>query len=105
MNTLRLIHALSGANAVVFDFALPREGLSLDNKLAFDLLAGRVASVGEPFIGFFGAAEIHQELERIGFSWVEALGSEEINRRYFHERADGLQVTGALANLLCARGE
>jgi methyltransferase (TIGR00027 family) len=104
LNTLRLIHSLSSANAVVFDFALPREALGLPSRIAFDLLAARVAAVGEPFIGFFEPGELREEIERMGFRTVDVLNAEAINRRYFYQRADGLQVSGALAHLLCARG-
>lgn len=105
LNTLRLIHSLSAANAVVFDFAVPRESLSPDHRAAFDRLAARVAAVGEPFVGFFTAAELRLELRAIGYGLIEVLDSERINGRYFLDREDGLAVAGPLANLLCARGQ
>lgn len=104
LETLQLIYSLSAANAVAFDFAVPRERLSLVSRDAFDLLASRVAAVGEPFVGFFEAEEMREEVRRIGFRQVEVLGAEEINRRYFDQREDGLRVAGALAQLVSGRG-
>jgi methyltransferase (TIGR00027 family) len=104
LNTLRLLHSLSPANAVTFDFAVPRESLSVASKVSFDLLAGRVAAVGEPFVGFFEPEELRLRLGDIGFRQVEVLGPDAINRRYFDQRADGLRVAGALAQLVSARG-
>lgn len=104
LSTLALVHSLSPENGVVFDFALPRESLSPQHTMAFDQLAARVASVGEPFIGFFDPPEIRRELGSIGFRSVTLLDSNAINQRYFHERLDGLRVAGALANLIAVRG-
>lgn len=104
LNTLRLIHSLSAHNGVVFDFAIPRESLSLTYQFAFDQLAARVSSVGEPFLGFFDPQGICRELELIGFRSVTLLDSDAINQRYFHARPDGLKVAGGLANLIGARG-
>jgi methyltransferase (TIGR00027 family) len=104
LSTLRLIRSLSPGNSVVFDFAVPRHSLGEIHQAAFDLLASRVASVGEPFQGFFFPTELVASLEEMGFSHVEDLAPDAINARYFHDREDGLHVAGALAHLMCARG-
>lgn len=103
LDTLRLVRSLSDGNGVVFDFAVPREGLSVAERAAFDLLAGRVAAVGEPFVGFFEPEELRGHLQQMGFGTVEMLGAESINQRYFMNRDDGLRVAGALAHLVSAR--
>lgn len=105
METFRTIHAMSPANTVVFDHAVPRSTLSFLNKIIFDRLTARVASVGEPFIGFFEAGALADALRTIGFREIEALDSNAINARYFAGRSDKLKVGGALAHLMCARGQ
>jgi methyltransferase (TIGR00027 family) len=104
LSTLRAIIALGSGNSVVFDCAVPRLSLNGRHRAAFDALANRVASAGEPFRGFFEPEKLASELKCIGFSEVEDLGGEEVNARYFSGRADGLHVSGALAHLVCARG-
>jgi methyltransferase (TIGR00027 family) len=104
LNTLQLIRSLSSRNAVVFDFAVPRSSLHQVHQVAFDLLASRVAAVGEPFQGFFEPDELVALLLAMGFTHVEDLTPDAINARYFCDRADGLKVAGGLAHLMCARG-
>ncbi|HEY0759674.1 MAG TPA: SAM-dependent methyltransferase [Acidisarcina sp.] len=104
LNTLRLIRALSPRNGVVFDFAVPPESLSGSRRAAFDELAARVASVGEPFVGFFDPAGLRQALEEIGFPSIQLLDAKAIDGRYFKGREDGLRVEGSVAHLVCATG-
>lgn len=68
-----------------------------------DALAARVAAAGEPFRLFFEPEQLARKLREIGFSEIEDLGSDEINRRYFSNRADGLQLKRNLGRLLAAR--
>jgi hypothetical protein len=60
-----------------------------------------VARAGEPFQLFFDPTALHHDLRRTGFSEIEDLGCDEINARYFANRADGLAVSGG-GHLLCA---
>jgi hypothetical protein len=41
-------------------------------------------------------------MARIGFQSIEDLGADELNARYFGDRADGLRVMGTLARLMRA---
>jgi methyltransferase (TIGR00027 family) len=90
-------------NGVAFDYAVPRSSLSFFQRMAFDALSARVATAGEPFVGFFDPETLSRELQKMGFKHIEDLGVEQINARYFSERSDGLRVGGGLARLMCAR--
>lgn len=90
-------------SGVVFDYAVPRASLKFLERLAFDRISARVASAGEPFKLFFDAKVLEQRLREMGFTHLEDLGIEEINTRYFHERADKLRVRGALGRIVSAR--
>jgi hypothetical protein len=68
-----------------------------------DALAARVAAAGEPFRLFFEPDQLAVQLQRTGFSHVEDLGADEINRRYFSGRSDGLQLKSNLGRLVSAR--
>jgi methyltransferase (TIGR00027 family) len=99
--TLKLIGSLCPANAITFDFAVPRSSLDARNQIAFDTLARRVRAAGEPFVGFFTPGELAEHLRSAGFRNVQDLGPDQINARYFKDRADGLSVGGQLARLMC----
>ncbi len=101
--TLRFIASLPPGTGVVFDFAVTRSSLSPPEQAAFDALARRVASAGEPFRLFFHPESLLQELQEIGFDTLDMLDRDEINRRYFRNRSDGLRIAGGMGRLLCAR--
>lgn len=101
--TLRFLGSMSPGSGLVFDYAVPRSSLNPVEQVAFDALATRVASVGEPFQLFLDPMELATKLHRLGFNHVEDLGVAEINSRYFADCADGLSVAGRSAHLLCAR--
>lgn len=69
---------------------------------SFEALSQRVASLGEPWQAFFEPESLIKELRALGFGYVEDLGPEEINARYYKDRQDGLRV-GGLSHLMKAR--
>jgi methyltransferase (TIGR00027 family) len=99
--TLKWI-AQHSENGVAFDYVVPRASLNFFQRLTFDALSARVAAAGEPFVGSFDPPMLARELLQMGFTHIEDLGSDEINARYFAERADGLRVGGGLGRLMCA---
>ena len=102
-STLEFISARPQGSGVVFDYALPRASFSWFRRFAFDAMARRVARAGEPFQLFFDPAELVNELRRSGFSKVEDLGADELNERYFKDRADKLRLGGGMGRLMSAR--
>jgi methyltransferase (TIGR00027 family) len=102
--TLRWIASSCSQNGVAFDYTVPRESLRFLNRFVFDALAAKVASAGEPFIGFFDPKELARELRGMGFTQIEDLSGEEINAQYFSHRSDGLRVRGGMGRLMCAQG-
>ena len=80
---------------MAFDFAVDSKLLNLRQRLAFHAISRRVAAAGEPFQLFFRPTELAQELRNMGFQRTE-MDTEEINARYFKDRADGLRVRGGL---------
>jgi methyltransferase (TIGR00027 family) len=94
-DTLRAIASCPPGSGVTFDYALPRELLDAAGQAAFDWLAARVASAGEPFRGFFRPEALAADLRDMGFERVEDLDSAALNERYFRSRSDDLRVRGA----------
>jgi methyltransferase (TIGR00027 family) len=103
LETLAFVAAQPGGSEVVFDYGLPPASLNWLQRLAFANLASRVAAAGEPFQIFFTPDELAAELRLLGFGHLEDSGMDEMNRRYFAHRADGLRVTGGLAHVMAAR--
>lgn len=99
--TLGFIASMPPGSGVVFDFAVPRASRSAAQQLVFDALSARVAKAGEPFQLFFEPESLASELRSMGFQYVEVLGADELNTRYFHPRTDGLRITGG--HLMTAR--
>ena len=102
MATLRFIASASAGSGVVFDYMISPSLLTPAQRPAFDALARRVASAGEPWHAFFDPGSLTRDLRAMGFRYVEDIGSEEINARYFKNRRDGLRV-GSLSHVMNAR--
>lgn len=71
LSTLRIIAQRAGGSEVVFDYAETPEKLGLLQRLAFTTLAGRTASVGEPFVTFFKPEDLASRLSELGFTSIE----------------------------------
>ena len=99
--TLALIAAQLPDSGIVMDYGQPRHALPPLEQLAHDSLASRVALAGEPFQLFLTTDEMRSELA--AFRYIEDLGRDEINQRYFSARADSLQVLGSAGRIVHAR--
>jgi len=86
----------------VFDYGVPPESVGVLQRIGFKVLAGRLARVGEPFIGFFEPLELVAAVKRAGFSRVDDLSPSDLTSRFLSDRTDGLRLSG-LGHILCAR--
>jgi methyltransferase (TIGR00027 family) len=100
--TLGFVGSTPSGGGIVFDYAVPRDSLGLMGRMALDAISKRVAAVGEPFRTFFEPKALTERLKQLGFHSCEDLGGDELNARYFSNRADGLRVAGSLGRLMGA---
>lgn len=100
--TVRVIGNLPPGSGVAFEYALSRSLLNEQEKLAFDLIAERVAAAGEPFQLSFSPEQMKDELVSAGFQQMEEATSDELNQRYFTDRSDQLRLHGRVARLITA---
>lgn len=100
--TLQFAASTPRGGGIVFDYAIPRSSLSWIGRIALDAMSRRVARTGEPFRTFFDPPELAKQVRTMGFRYIEDLGRDEINERYFKNRADGLRVSGSLGRLMAA---
>jgi methyltransferase (TIGR00027 family) len=102
-STVAFMGALPSGGGVTFDYAVERSELGMFEKLALDRLGHKVALMGEPFQLFFRTAELKATMERLGFTDIEDMGSDELNARYLAGRTDGLKLRGGIGRLMRAR--
>jgi methyltransferase (TIGR00027 family) len=93
--TFGFIASLPPGTAVVFDYAVPASMLGWMGRVAFRIMANRVAAAGEPWKTFFEPQALLADLRRFGFTTAEDFDGDALNRRYFADRSDGLKIGGA----------
>jgi methyltransferase (TIGR00027 family) len=93
--TLNTIAQQPTGSAVSFDYVSSPKTLTPQRKIVFDGLSKRVAAAGEPFQLFLAPEEMKPELRRAGFQRIEQVDSDGLNERYFKNRTDSLQLSGA----------
>jgi len=91
-STIDLVAAMPAGSGISFDYALSAEDLSPARQKQREALAARVATVGEPFKLFFRSEQLENELRSAGFQRIEQLDTQDVNQRYFANRADGLAL-------------
>lgn len=91
---LQIAPFAAAGGGVVFDYAVPPSSLGPLERAAFEALAARVAAAGEPFRGFFDPADLEERMLAMGFHDIRDLTGEEMNRIFFSNRTDGLEVAG-----------
>lgn len=89
-------------SGIAFDYVIPASSQNFLRRLVFRLLAHRLALVGEPWVNFLDPYSLIMDLKTIGFTQAEDIGPEEINARFFKNRADKL-VVGNFGHLMKAQ--
>lgn len=104
--TLATLKSIAGIAApgseIVFDYSLPQEMLPAEISAAAQRLRAYTARQGEPMIGGLEPKKLHGAMRRLGYEIIEDVNGEELGRRYFMHRADGLRPT-RVSRLMHAR--
>ena len=90
--TLRFVASLPVGTVLIFDYALPPAAVPWLIRLFYRALLKRLAAQGEPWISFFEPDQLRADLAGVGFTHIEDLDADTINRRYLDNRTDGLKV-------------
>jgi methyltransferase (TIGR00027 family) len=93
-STLGFIASLPHGAHVVFDYSDPPASLPVEWRARHDKRAAQVAELGEAWLSYFEADELHAKLMALGFSEIEDLGPPRIAARYFPHRAMTLPDKG-----------
>jgi methyltransferase (TIGR00027 family) len=100
MKTLSYVATLPGGSTISFDFRAPPSANNPIERAVAEVMAERLAAIGEPWISAFDPAAVCGQVAALGFDDVTAYEPDELNRRYLYRRKDGLRTGG---RLLCAR--
>jgi methyltransferase (TIGR00027 family) len=99
--TARFVASLPAGSGIVFDYTLDPVLLDASERAAFEAMAERVRAAGEPWIGCYAPPALAAELRDFGFQRTHDFGPEDLNARYFDQRADDLRVR-SLAHIMLA---
>jgi len=103
MTTMEYISSSTpSGRGIVFDYVIPPSSQKFLRRLVFRLLSNKVRSFGEPWQTFYDPNSLIMDLQAIGFTKAEDIGPEEINARFFNDRADKLMV-GNFGHLMKAQ--
>ena len=92
--TLAFVASMPPGSSIVFDYTIAPSLLTPAARSAFDALARRVASEGEPFRSFFDPAVFAKTLSDLGFAETRDITPADLNALYFAGRPDGLSTGG-----------
>jgi len=88
--TLDFIAAIQGAE-VVFDYAEPFENFPPAMQANLRAVAERAASIGEPWLSMFNAADLAELMQPRGFAVFEDVTRGELASRYYGDLGEGLR--------------
>lgn len=97
--TLRFIAGLSMGSSVVFDYRVPLDRLSPEERFVTEQMMKRVAEMGEPWVSMFDPEQLQRRMLEIGFSRAHGYEPDELNRKYLDQRNDGLRTR---SRIMCA---
>jgi methyltransferase (TIGR00027 family) len=93
-STLGFITSLPNGAHVVFDYSDPPESLPEEWRNSHQMRAARVAELGEAWLSYFEAADLHAKLAALGFTEIEDFGPPQIAARHFPNRVRTLPEKG-----------
>jgi methyltransferase (TIGR00027 family) len=89
--TLRQIAGLAPGSTLAMTFILPMDLAAPDERAGREIAEKGARAAGTPFISFFAPAEIVALARDCGFRDARVVSTDEVVRRYFAGRSDGLR--------------
>lgn len=90
--TLRQIAKLAPGSTLAMTFLLPLELIeNLEERAQHQMVYERARAAGTPFLSFFSPDEMLALARDAGFREARTVSTEELTRRYFSGRGDGLR--------------
>lgn len=89
--TFRLVAGLAPGSTLVTTFLRPPQDVEPDQRPQLEAAVKGAKAAGTPFLSFFGPAEILALARASGFREARHVPVEELDRRYFRGRTDGVR--------------
>ncbi|MFJ6389660.1 class I SAM-dependent methyltransferase [Streptomyces sp. NPDC091972] len=89
--TFRAVAGLAQGSTLVTTFLRPPEDVEPDQRAQMEAAVRGARAAGTPFLSFFRPAEILTLARECGFPDVRHVPVEELDRRYFRGRTDGVR--------------
>ncbi|MET7736893.1 class I SAM-dependent methyltransferase [Streptomyces sp. NPDC005402] len=89
--TFRLVAGLAPGSTFVTTFLRPPEDVEPEQRPQLEVAVAGARAAGTPFLSFFRPAEILTLARESGFREARHVPVEELDRRYFGERTDGVR--------------
>lgn len=103
MDTMKYISSSTPKSSrIVFDYTIVPSSQNFFRRLVFNLLARKLAKIGEPWKSFYDPKSLILNLKSIGFAQAEDINPEKINALFFKNRTDKLMV-GSFGHLMKAQ--
>lgn len=98
--TLGTVAGFASGSCLCFDYRVPATMLNPIERVTSEVLEQQVAALGEPWLSTFDPAALQPQLIALGFSAATTATPDDLNKRYFARRKDGLRC-GAV-RIMCA---
>jgi len=98
--TLRQVASLAPGSTLAMSFILPSELAAPEVRPGLELAAKGARAAGTPFISFFAADEMLALARKAGSKDAKHVSSEDLAKRYFAGRSDGLRTSSGEELLL-----
>lgn len=101
--TLRQVAAFAPGSTLAMTFLLPLDMADPEIRPALEMAEKGARASGTPFVSFFRPPEILAMARQAGFGDAVHVSAEDLTRRYFAGRADGLRPPASAEELLIAK--
>ncbi len=95
LKSFRQMATLASKSTLAMTFLLPAELVDAEERAQFLMVQERARAAGTPFLSFFEPKEILALAKEAGFKTVIHVSKEDLVRRYFAGRADGLKPSSS----------
>ena len=101
--TLREVAGLAPGSTLAMTFLLPLDSADAGVRPGLEMADKAARASGTPFVSFFTPPEILALAREAGFREARHVAADELTRRYFADRTDGLRPPRNAEELLVAQ--
>ena len=96
LRTLGTVAGFAAGSCLCFDYRLPATMLNPIERVLSAVMEQQIAALGEPWLSNFDPTHLQSQLLELGFSTAVSATADDLNKRYFARRKDGLRTGGGV---------